>query len=364
MDEIENVVSSIEREAAAKRLSAETGKNLNIASIFFRNNRYSLENNPLRNFRVPHSGRKLFKTSGQDTRRSNSLPTAVASNAVTPSTDQAGIETIFDTNKKPFAPLQHAPDVNGVIFSEGWHSAQKNDSGWIRWSSENGVIHLESVYGGRATLSFRIGSVNPGNTINFDINGKCVRCIEIDRDTKTIKNMPIKVRAGVNILVLSSRPESMTPHEDFDDFSFMVGDFSFTAPRIGFKRGKWSKIIKLRDDLFYERFYTNQFKGDGELNMAPAMHYLLYGAWQGKDPNPMFSSYFYLNKYKDVYYAGMNPLLHYSLHGWKEGRDPHPEFSTVHYLNANDDVKQSGMNPLSHYLLHGVLEGRKIYPSN
>jgi hypothetical protein len=260
--------------------------------------------------------------------------------------------------------LECAPDSKCVIFSEGWHSQEEDESGWLRWSTGKGIIHLKSIYDGKAKLSFRIGSATPENTIHLVINGKSLKAIEVDQGSKMIKTMQIKVKAGINILELSSRLTPVTSSKDSRQLCFMVGDISFVSPRFGFRRGRWTKAMILQKSLFYERYYADQVLDIEKLKMAPVIHYLLYGGWEGKDPNPMFSSNFYLSKYKDVYLSGINPLLHYILHGWKEGRDPHPEFSTERYLSCHRDVKENGMNPLSHYLLHGILEGRKICPSS
>ena len=60
---------------------------------------------------------------------------------------------------------------------------------------------------------------------------------------------------------------------------------------------------------------------------------------------------------------GMDPVNHYVVFGAREGFDPVPGFSTSFYLSAHDDLKQSGVNPFFHYLRHGVRENRRIEPS-
>ncbi|WP_345165578.1 hypothetical protein [Sphingomonas daechungensis] len=76
------------------------------------------------------------------------------------------------------------------------------------------------------------------------------------------------------------------------------------------------------------------------------------------------SSYFdaewYLSKYPDVADSGCDAALHFLLNGSREGRDPGPEFSTSTYLTANPDVARSGQNPLLHYIEFGQSEGRSI----
>lgn len=71
-----------------------------------------------------------------------------------------------------------------------------------------------------------------------------------------------------------------------------------------------------------------------------------------------FDSSWYLQKYPDVDASVIDPARHYLLDGAFEGRDPGPNFSSYWYLNAYPDVDRSDMNPLVHYLLHGRKDGR------
>jgi len=71
-----------------------------------------------------------------------------------------------------------------------------------------------------------------------------------------------------------------------------------------------------------------------------------------------FDEDYYLSSNRDVSAAGIDPALHYLVHGGFEGRDPGPAFSTCAYLESNPDVAAARMNPLIHYELHGRSEGR------
>jgi hypothetical protein len=74
----------------------------------------------------------------------------------------------------------------------------------------------------------------------------------------------------------------------------------------------------------------------------------------------LFHSEWYAARYPDVAAAGVDPVLHFLLYGADEGRDPGPDFCTRAYLARYRDVMQSGVNPLIHYLLYGRAEGRLI----
>jgi hypothetical protein len=92
------------------------------------------------------------------------------------------------------------------------------------------------------------------------------------------------------------------------------------------------------------------------------LHFLLQGAYQGRQPHPLFDPAFYLRKYPDVAAAGVNPLCHYLKHGAAERRQPHPLFDPCFYLTRNPDIQRAGVNPLVHYVRRGAAEDRKPIP--
>jgi GT2 family glycosyltransferase len=73
----------------------------------------------------------------------------------------------------------------------------------------------------------------------------------------------------------------------------------------------------------------------------------------------LFDADWYVASNADIRDGNMDAALHYLLYGAAEGRNPSAGFDTIWYLNAYPDVVESGMNPLSHYLLHGKAEGRR-----
>ena len=82
---------------------------------------------------------------------------------------------------------------------------------------------------------------------------------------------------------------------------------------------------------------------------------------QADDPvRAAFDAAFYLSAYPDVADHGMDPYAHFRLYGAREGRDPRPDFSTRAYLAANPDVAEAGINALEHWVLYGQAEGRAL----
>lgn len=71
-----------------------------------------------------------------------------------------------------------------------------------------------------------------------------------------------------------------------------------------------------------------------------------------------FNSAHYLETNPDVRAAGVDAALHYLIHGGREGRDPGPFFSTKAYLARYPDVAEAGLNALLHYETRGRRENR------
>jgi len=128
--------------------------------------------------------------------------------------------------------------------------------------------------------------------------------------------------------------------------------FLTTARRVVSLAPYWRELTgSARKTLFDADYYGH-----------PLLHFLVEGAYQGRQPHPLFDPAFYLRKYPDVAAAGVNPLLHYLKHGAAELRQPHPLFDPGFYLDRNPDVRRAGLNPLVHYVRHGAAEDRKPLP--
>ncbi|KGP64018.1 hypothetical protein EP47_03600 [Legionella norrlandica] len=207
------------------------------------------------------------------------------------------------------------------------------------------------------------------------------------------------------------------------------------------------RIIR-RSGYLDSNWYLAQYKDVAQKKIEPALHYLLYGAAEGRDPGPnfntnaycdscsivasdinplihymlvgkksghpptslkktihtaitykkkqrkltpifkkflvkksrksfeinkyktiiqqtdLFDKAWYLDQYQDVAQSNIDPIIHYLYYGAKEGRDPGPKFNTKAYLKTYQDVAENRINPLIHYLLFGNIESRTIVPSD
>lgn len=83
------------------------------------------------------------------------------------------------------------------------------------------------------------------------------------------------------------------------------------------------KILIEESDLFDREWYLSQNPDIAEhpgFSLNPALHYLMFGGYEGRKPCKEFDSKFYLTKYADVRKNGMNPLIHYLRFGQHENR--------------------------------------------
>jgi glycosyltransferase involved in cell wall biosynthesis/SAM-dependent methyltransferase len=86
------------------------------------------------------------------------------------------------------------------------------------------------------------------------------------------------------------------------------------------QNSKRDLVLIRSSDLFNEAWYLENNHDVIQANMDPALHYWIYGGFEGRDPGPKFSSDGYLDTYPDVRIAKINPLVHYLKYGQKEGR--------------------------------------------
>lgn len=99
-------------------------------------------------------------------------------------------------------------------------------------------------------------------------------------------------------------------------------------------------------------WYLGQYPDVAQAGLDPCTHYLERGAWEMRNPNPLFDSDWYLRTYPEVLQQGMNPLVHYLTAGAAEGCDPHPLFDTRSYVAVCGRLP-AGVTPLEAFLSGG-----------
>jgi hypothetical protein len=112
--------------------------------------------------------------------------------------------------------------------------------------------------------------------------------------------------------------------------------------------------------LFDANYYRESYPDVAASGMHPLWHFVLRGAFEGRNPHPLFDTNFYLRQCPRP--PGINALSDYLKRGDIQGRRPHPLFDPKYYTRRYPDVRQARMNSLLHYVLHGAAEGRKPHP--
>jgi GT2 family glycosyltransferase len=126
---------------------------------------------------------------------------------------------------------------------------------------------------------------------------------------------------------------------------------------------RWSAVDWLQMlSLFDAAFYLAHNPDVAAAGLNPLLHYVQYGAQEGRNPHPLFDAAFYRAHNPDVAAAGLNPLLHYVQYGAQEGRNPHPLFDSGWYVAQHPEAAQTGLTSLEHYLQHGQEPGYDPHP--
>ena len=370
-DEIDNIVSSEKRLEFAEKLLKKSKNEFSVFSVCFRNNQYTIETHALSKFRIPNMGKKIFRDDYENNEVCSyqaELNNKNTDNDTTISySEDRDLEILISENLPKFDNVNKnllikIKSTKNIVYAEGWRTQKEGDADDSLLCNGKGFVHCISRYNGRAALSLTIEAQIPEYSIHLKLNGQAIDTVYATHKVASIKSKKININAGTNVLEIYCSGNFKRNEKKHEKVPFTLRELIFLPPKYGNQLHLFSHSLKVSKRYFFKTFYLNQISDNKKSKiLSPIKHYLLYGAWECKDPNPLFSSKFYLDKNRDVYIAGMNPLLHYIRHGWKEGRDPHPDFSTSRYLQHYKDVKESGLDPLLHYLIYGIYERRKIY---
>jgi hypothetical protein len=111
--------------------------------------------------------------------------------------------------------------------------------------------------------------------------------------------------------------------------------------------------------LFDAEWYLRENPDVADAKVNPLVHFLRWGAREGRAPHPLFDPKFYIKTYPEsAIGGGANPLQHYLTGGWKKGYKPNPKFDPTFYLVTYPDIVEAGVEPLTHFVTNGLREGR------
>lgn len=78
----------------------------------------------------------------------------------------------------------------------------------------------------------------------------------------------------------------------------------------------------------------------------------------------LFDNAYYFQSYPEVKKHRIDPILHYLVYGAVEGRNPSVKFNTNLYTENNPDIKYLGINPLIHHILTRNKMGERVSNSS
>jgi GT2 family glycosyltransferase/glycosyltransferase involved in cell wall biosynthesis len=115
-----------------------------------------------------------------------------------------------------------------------------------------------------------------------------------------------------------------------------------------------ARTIELLRGFFDAQWYLERYPELRSIDLDPLMHFSLFGAAEGRDPNRFFDSAWYAIRYPDVEGSGYPPLVHYLTWGVSETRNPHPRFDAAYYTEMHPEA---AANPLLHHIRVGAARG-------
>jgi hypothetical protein len=112
--------------------------------------------------------------------------------------------------------------------------------------------------------------------------------------------------------------------------------------------------------LFDADYYRQSYPDVAASGVNPFWHFITIGAFEGRNPHPLFDTNFYLSQCARP--PRLDALSDYLERGDRAGLRPHPVFDPSFYLRSYPEVAKARINSLLHYVLHGAAEGRKPHP--
>ncbi len=119
---------------------------------------------------------------------------------------------------------------------------------------------------------------------------------------------------------------------------------------------KSSRLANLRKSILFDAdWYLSTYKDVADSGLDPAVHYLEYGAREGRDPGPLFSTRAYQAKHPQSAGDGQNPLLHSMSPSWLRARKPRQGKPVEYITNADRTAIRKHIAALPHQPLISVV---------
>lgn len=135
-----------------------------------------------------------------------------------------------------------------------------------------------------------------------------IKCISQDYDNELLRLVHLFQKGG---LTTAFSAESLR-HSDLDSSRV----YRSVAARILSDVSEWfesryvAKLIR-QSGLFDRRWYTERYPDVGSGRIDPALHYVKFGATEGRNPSDHFDTLHYLSRHRNLVFKKENPLLHF-----------------------------------------------------
>ena len=114
-------------------------------------------------------------------------------------------------------------------------------------------------------------------------------------------------------------------------------------------------ILKL--GLFDEDYYLSTYPDVASAGIQPLLHYVGFGDWEGRSPNPAFNPNFYRSQFGKEGLHSVCALYHYAVLGEALGLKASSAFSPHRYVTAYLELQPWLDRPLTHFLHIGIPQG-------
>jgi glycosyltransferase involved in cell wall biosynthesis len=167
-----------------------------------------------------------------------------------------------------------------------------------------------------------------------------------------LKNFLNAISAKVR-QVLGQRPEAKHSNTGAGQSSGLPGDIKLTH----LDPAARAKVLET-PGLFDAHWYLDSYPDVASSGLDPLKHFLQSGAFEGRNPSPVFNTKWYAGQ-AGFSYTHENALLHYLENNSANKLSPCPLFDSQFYLKNYTDVREAGVSPFSHYMSGGAKERRR-----
>lgn len=154
-----------------------------------------------------------------------------------------------------------------------------------------------------------------------------------------------------NIDVLNAGIEPLT---HYINYGKTEGRQSFSNVNIPLKE----ELVEYQNtQIFLSDWYSNFYEDLRDSGVNALEHFVYFGEYEGRNPNPYFDINWYRKKYADDMEGASSPTVFYASKGWKLGHSPSARFDARRY--SEEYSLREDQEPLSYFLSEGKKLGHQ-----